>query len=121
MRRLTTFLTLVSLGAGVVAAPALARGGDDHGNHGTPACTTRALSSGINRASSISAGRVDRTAFRCSGRWAWAGWITRGPHGVEITVVLHADDGRWKVENRREACTHHEVPRNIRKGACDSN
>jgi hypothetical protein len=113
-------LALLCLGAGVAAAPALARG-DDHGSHGTPTCTVRALTTGINRAPSIAAGRVDRTAFACASRWAYAGWITRGPHGVEITVVLHADDGFWKAENRREACTHHEVPQKIFKGACRSN
>jgi hypothetical protein len=115
----TVVLALASVTAG--AAPALARGGDDHGAHGTPACTAVALTTGINRAPSISAGRVDRTAFACAGGWAYAGWITRGPHGVEITVVLHADDGLWKAENRREACTHHEVPQKIFNGACRSN
>jgi hypothetical protein len=123
MKRLRTATTIVVALASITAgaAPALARGGDDHGGHGTPACTAGALTTGINRAPSISAGRVDRTAFACAGGWAYAGWITRGPHGVEITVVLHADDGLWKAENRREACTHHEVPQKIFNGACRSN
>jgi hypothetical protein len=85
-------------------------------NVAKPACTMRALESGL-RASRMQ-GRVDANSWGCAGRFAYAGVTV---HNIEITVLFRAQGKSWKTASRQKYCNNHQVPARIYRPACETN
>ncbi len=83
-----------------------------------PACTRSALQAGLRRGDArVRDARVARP-FGCDGAWAYAAVNTRR---FEFTSVFHARGTRWVTVRRTRPCERRELPRRIRRAACDSN
>lgn len=59
--------------------------------------------------------------YGCSGEWAYAGVIVRGPNGYEATAVLRWEGDAWKSVDRAKPCEDRTVPSDIYKDACETN
>jgi len=86
-------------------------------------CTKQALIAALRRGSgSVRQGQIDRGAFGCAKSYAFAGVIVGArAHRVEVTILFHATNGRWKIVSRTTPCEKHLVPRAIYRGACETN
>ncbi|MGI8711610.1 MAG: hypothetical protein ACR2NR_00170 [Solirubrobacteraceae bacterium] len=114
---MTLTFGLVATGATIGAGPAVSK------SVRTPSCTKQALSAALHRGSrDVRQGQIDRRAYGCANSYAYAG-VTVGPKAnqVEVTVLFHATNGRWKIVSRATPCKKHLVPRAIYKAACLSN
>jgi hypothetical protein len=62
-------------------------------------------------------GRVDRKAWGCAGRFAYAGVTV---HEIEVTVLFRGQVKSWKVVSRQKYCAEHKVPARIFRQACET-
>ena len=83
-----------------------------------PACTRSALQAGLARGSDPVAHARVAHPFGCAGGWAYAAVNT--PR-FTLTSVFQARGGRWVTASRGRACSRGQIPRRIRKPACESN